>query len=129
MSVRRLDELGSNGAGDVALAAFGVDLRSARWPDERARFERLRARFEEDVAQVSSVHEMVETAAFRDIVAMGKTASRALLDDLALPDAPWLAWVIALRTIYGDGPTIPVDEAGERDKVIARWVAWMSPRT
>jgi hypothetical protein len=128
VTVRRLDEV-PDANGNVARAAFGIDLGEARWPTHRARFERLRQRFEEETAQVSSVHEMVEASAFRDIVAMGSEAVPMLVADLERTDAPWVAWVIALRRILGDGPTISDDEAGRRDEVLARWREWLNRRS
>jgi hypothetical protein len=109
---------------------FGVDPQSARWPaTTAARFARLRVRFLEDAAFVSSLNELVEIASFRDIVAMGSEAVKELEVDLKANDAPWLPWVLALRQILRDGPIIPDAEAGVREKVLARWFAWLPPKT
>ena len=129
MSVHRLDQDPATPPGDLAVRAFGVDLRALRGLSPAERFERLRARFESEMAFVSSVHEMLDATPFRDIVAMGTDALPLLFDDLQRPDAPWVAWVMALRKILGDGPKIPDDEAGVRDKVLARWMAWKHSRT
>lgn len=110
------------------MRAFGVDLGALRELSPAERFGRLRARFESEMAFVSSVPEMLDATPFRDIVAMGHDAVPLLLDDLERPDAPWVAWVIALRRILGDGPEILDNEAGTRDKVVARWVQWKSKR-
>lgn len=129
MSVHRLDHDPTTPRGDLATRAFGIDPGALRGLSPTERFERLRARFESEMAFVSSVHEMLEATPFRDIVAMDRDALPLLLEDLQRPDAPWIAWVIALRKILGDGPAIPDEEAGTRDKVLARWVAWNSRRT
>lgn len=127
MSVRRLDEGHAGRPVDVAQEAFGIDLRSAQWPAAAAdRFARLRERFVSDTEFMSSVHEMIASTAFRDIVAMDREAVPFLLEDLHHDEAPWVAWAIALRKILGDGPEIPGDEAGVRDRVVARWIAWNS---
>lgn len=123
MSVHRLDQDAAP-RGDLTARAFGVGVDALRGLSPAERFHRLRDRFESEMAYVSSVHEMLDAPPFRDIVAMGRDALPLLFDDLRRRDAPWTAWVIALRKILNDGPEIPDDEAGARDRVLARWEAW-----
>lgn len=127
MSVRRLDETVDPKAPALVRAAFGIDPVVLVPIDTATRFARLRAAFLEDAAWVSSVDELVERPSFRDIVALGSEAVPLLLKDLQQPHAPWVAWSTALRKILGQGPEIPDDEAGYRDKVIARWNQWQPP--
>jgi len=129
VSVHRLDQDATTPPGDLTMRAFGIDPGALRGLSPAERFGRLRDRFESEMAFVSSVHDMLDANPFRDIVAMGHDALPLLLRDLQRRDAPWIAWVIALRKILGEGPEIPDDEAGIRDKVLARWAAWHSGRT
>ena len=128
-SVRRLDADGARSSQDVAEQVFNVAPQAARWPaSPQARFARLRARFVEDAAFVSSLHEMVSLTSFRDIVAMGEDVVLQLHADMTVPDAPWLAWSQALREILGDGPALRDDEAGVRRAVLLRWTEWLTNR-
>ena len=128
-TVRRLDSGEALPSPDVAEQVFGVAPRSAQWPvSSKARFARLRARFVEDAAFVSSLQDVVSLASFRDIVALGEDVVLHLYADMTTPDAPWLAWTQALREILGDGPVLRDDEAGVRQAVLVRWTEWLKNR-
>lgn len=126
MSAVRLDR---RGVTDVGADVFGLDAEASRWPrDLSARFALARARLQADLAFRSSLHEAVELASYRDVIALGAGVAPLMVEDLSNEDAPWTLWTLALRHLLKDGPAIAAEDAGRREQVAARWRAWWSDR-
>lgn len=86
------------------------------------RFVNLANRWRSETVFVSSMKQVTDHPACREIVAMGWAVVSLLLERLSV--APSYHWIIALREITGDGPTIAPDEAGRLRVIAAKWIAY-----
>ncbi len=87
--------------------------------DLAARFAALKREWQEEAAHLSSPSAR-DSAAYRDIVALGPAAVPPLLEDL---HQGW--WFRALREITGEDP-VPAAERGDRVAMVRRWTAWVT---
>jgi len=84
------------------------------------RFRRLEANWAAETGFLSSYTDIVEHAAFREIIGMGEAVVPLMLRDLG--ERPRL-WVWALPEITGANPVDP-EEAGNIVKMTEAWLRW-----
>lgn len=84
------------------------------------RFRRLEAIWNAETAYLSSYTDIVEHAAFKEIIGLGEAVVPLMLHDLA--ERPQL-WVWALPEITGADPVAPED-GGNISKMSEAWLRW-----
>jgi hypothetical protein len=84
------------------------------------KFRRLRAEWEDQTINLSSLDEMFSNAAYKAIIEMGKPALPYLFTELKTSPHHWF---YALRKITGEDP-IPKSAAGNLQKMASAWLKW-----
>lgn len=90
---------------------------------DRARFEALARKWKEERnPYTSSVAELIDHPAYREIVGMGQVAVPLMLREFQTEAEPDF-WFNALRTITGVNP-VPKASRGKLDEMARAWVEW-----
>lgn len=103
----------------AALAAYGHDerLRSARLERQ---FQTLADRWYAETAYLSSVTDIVDHAAYQEVIKMGRPALPHILRDLAERKGHWFN---ALNAIAGTSP-VPAGSRASVKQVREAWLEW-----
>ena len=93
-------------------------------PDLERRFRELVARWQAEVAHLSSTTARVQHPAYREIIALGPPAVPLLLRELERRPNQWFA---ALRSLTGADPVAPADR-GHLGRMAESWIKWGKER-
>ncbi len=91
------------------------------WLRPRCAFEELAARWRQETQLTSSIQEMVEHKAYKEIIQMGWLAVPFLLEEMAKPDPDH--WGPALTKITGEQP-VPDEAVGRVGQIAHAWLEW-----
>lgn len=85
-----------------------------------SRFERLRNAWLRAVSDVSSLDDIVDDASYQEIISMGHSVVKHILEDLIKSPKPWF---YALYEITGKSQ-IPESSAGNMREMADAWIEW-----
>jgi hypothetical protein len=88
------------------------------------RFKRLKERWEEESAFLSSVSEIAMHPAYQQIIGMGTVAVPLILREIAAKPGQWF-W--ALKSITGENP-VPPGYRGNIKEMTKAWLKWGKER-
>lgn len=101
------------------------DFRSLFGFSSRPRYERLRARWRQEIQHLSWFDDIVNSPSAREITRGGLAMVRWLAEDLRDGEEGAHALMAILAHILGRGPDIPEEERGRRAAMRARWLSWL----
>ena len=102
----------------IAPSRFRLNIFTIVLP--KTRFQELARKWKEDTWYMSSITDMAEHPAYREIIGMGEPAIPFLLNEL---QRDLDHWFFALREIAGVNP-VPLEDAGYVDKMRDAWLSW-----
>lgn len=89
---------------------------------KKEQFYGRRDLWQKETSHLSSVSQIVEHPAYREIVKMGKEVVPWIIDDIKFHGTTF--WWHALREILKDGPIVPEYGRGKLRLINELWLAW-----